>query len=228
MTAVLLPEKSISSSFDWTLNTPSMISAIEIGSAPLAGLSFVHGTFIALGIVPLSTQSRGTRVDQHDGLVAVAHALRVLDDLRLPDGLDSRGQPRRLNAERGAFPRGLRECGVHGVLRVLVAHDGDLLTAVHDVHGPQTRRDLYRHVVPRPREPQESPRLLLRTVPLSCASSSPLFSVSNARDPFQDHPGPDHLAHSQSGSSSSSSSSFSSRSSSFSSRSPSPGWSVAC
>ena len=57
MTAVLLSEKSISSSFDLTLNTPSMISAIEIGSAPLAGLSFVQGTFIALGIVPLPTQS---------------------------------------------------------------------------------------------------------------------------------------------------------------------------
>ena len=57
MTAVLHSEKSISSSFDLTLNTPSMISAIEMGSAPFAGLSVVHGWLIADGIVPRSTQS---------------------------------------------------------------------------------------------------------------------------------------------------------------------------
>ena len=57
MTAVFASEKLNRPSLSVTLNTSCMISAMSIGVAPLAGFNLVHGTLIALGIVPLVTQS---------------------------------------------------------------------------------------------------------------------------------------------------------------------------
>ena len=69
---------------------------------------------------------------------------------------------------------------------VLIALDHDLLALVHHFHRGHARHDVHLDFRRRGGRPAWS-RSLLRTVSWSCASSSPPFGLSNARDPTSNH-----------------------------------------